>query len=51
MKTMLDKPTYFVRFVAWATEHYPKFTVDYRTNVQARWAFRKACRANPTLSL
>jgi hypothetical protein len=51
MKTMLDKPTYFVRFTAWAAENYPKFTVHYPTNVQARWAFRKACRTNPTLCL
>jgi hypothetical protein len=49
MKTMLDKPLYFVRFVAWASPRFPMFTKDHRTNVQARWAFRKAVRTDPSL--
>ena len=51
MKTLLDNPRKFVSFTAWASKHFPRFTVDYRTNVEARWAFRKAVRNNPTLML
>jgi hypothetical protein len=51
MKPYNNPTLRFVRFTAWAAEHFPRFTVDYRTNVEARWAFRRAVRNNPALML
>lgn len=51
MKPYFSSTLRFIKFTAWAIEHFPKFTTDYRTNVEARWAFRKAVRNNPAMML
>ena len=51
MKPYFSPTLRFVRFTAWAMEHFPRFTVDYPTNVRARWAIRQAVRNNPALML